>query len=102
MKEFKGAIFDLDGTILDSMWVWEQVDVNFLGKRGIPIPSDYAKAISAMNIKTAAEYTIDRFSLPETVEDVVDETSDETVDDASEDAVDEAVVDEVVVDEASS
>ena len=73
MKEFKGAIFDLDGTILDSMWVWEQVDVNFLGKRGIPIPSDYAKAISAMNIKTAAEYTIDRFSLPETVEDVVEE-----------------------------
>lgn len=73
MKEFKGAIFDLDGTILDSMWVWKQVDVNFLGKRGIPIPSDYAKAISAMNIKTAAEYTIDRFNLPETVEDVVEE-----------------------------
>lgn len=73
MKEFKGAIFDLDGTILDSMWVWQRVDVNFLGKRGIAIPSDYAKAISAMNIKTAAEYTIERFQLSETVEDVVEE-----------------------------
>lgn len=73
MKEFKGAIFDLDGTILDSMWVWEQVDVNFLGKRGIPIPKDYAKEISAMNIKTAAEYTIARFCLPETVDQVMKE-----------------------------
>ena len=26
----KGAIFDLDGTLLDSMGVWDQVDVDFL------------------------------------------------------------------------
>ena len=25
--EIKGAIFDLDGTLLDSMWVWNQVDI---------------------------------------------------------------------------
>ena len=25
----KGAIFDLDGTLLDSMGVWDQVDVDF-------------------------------------------------------------------------
>ncbi len=73
MKEFKGAIFDLDGTILDSMWVWEQVDVNFLGNRGISVPKDYAKEISAMNIMTAAEYTIARFGLPETAEQVAAE-----------------------------
>ena len=30
--EIKGAIFDLDGTLLDSMWVWNQVDIDFLGK----------------------------------------------------------------------
>ncbi|MBQ4530228.1 MAG: HAD family phosphatase [Lachnospiraceae bacterium] len=73
MKEFKGAIFDLDGTILDSMWVWKQVDVNFLGKRGIEISADYVKAISALNLKTAAEYTKERFQLPETVEEIMQE-----------------------------
>lgn len=73
MKEFKGAIFDLDGTILDSMWVWKQVDVNFLGKRNIEIPGDYVKAISALNLKTAAEYTKERFQLPETVEEIMQE-----------------------------
>lgn len=85
MKEFKGVIFDLDGTILDSMWVWEQVDVNFLGKRGIPIPKDYAKEISAMNIKTAAEYTINRFGLQETVDQVVAEWFDMAVREYAED-----------------
>ena len=26
----KAAIFDLDGTLLDSMGVWDQVDIDFL------------------------------------------------------------------------
>lgn len=85
MKEFKGAIFDLDGTILDSMWVWEQVDVNFLGNRGISVPGDYAKEISAMNIITAAEYTIARFHLPETAEQVAAEWYDMAMKEYSED-----------------
>lgn len=34
----KGAIFDLDGTLLDSMGVWDQVDIDFLSKRGIDVP----------------------------------------------------------------
>lgn len=85
MKEFKGAIFDLDGTILDSMWVWEQVDVNFLGNRGILVPKDYAKEISAMNIITAAEYTIARFGLPETAEQVAAEWYDMAMKEYSED-----------------
>lgn len=85
MKEFRGAIFDLDGTILDSMWVWKQVDVNFLGKRGIQIPGDYVKDISAMNFKTAAEYTIRRFGLPETVQQVMQEWFDMAVREYAED-----------------
>ena len=67
MKNFKAAIFDLDGTILDSMWVWKRVDEEFLGRRNIEIPSDYVKAISALNLRTAAEYTKERFDLLELV-----------------------------------
>ena len=37
MKEFKGAIFDLDGTIIDSMDVWETIDIKFFEKRNIKI-----------------------------------------------------------------
>ena len=41
MIKKKGAIFDMDGTLLDSMWGWRQIDVDFLGRRGFEVPSDY-------------------------------------------------------------
>ncbi|MGN1206239.1 MAG: HAD family hydrolase [Eubacterium sp.] len=71
--EIKGAIFDLDGTLLDSMWVWNQVDIDFLGKRGYDVPPDYAKTIAAMGFRETAAYTIERFGLQECVEDVIAE-----------------------------
>ena len=37
--EFEAAIFDLDGTLLNSMDVWEQIDISFLQKRGLPVPA---------------------------------------------------------------
>ena len=45
MKQYKGAIFDLDGTLLDSMRVWDDIDVAFLKKRGLEVPPDYQEAI---------------------------------------------------------
>lgn len=71
--EIKGVIFDLDGTLLDSMWVWNQVDIDFLGKRGFDVPPDYPKAIAAMGFHETAEYTIKRFDLKEKVKDVIAE-----------------------------
>ena len=62
--KIEGVIFDLDGTILDSTWVWKQVDVDFLGKYGIQVPDDYSDAIKAMGFEQVAEYTIARFRLP--------------------------------------
>ena len=58
----KGAIFDLDGTLLDSMGVWDQVDIDFLSKRGIDVPDDYMTKVAAMQFRQIAEYTIARFS----------------------------------------
>ena len=30
--KIEGVIFDLDGTLLDSTWVWSQIDTDFLKK----------------------------------------------------------------------
>ena len=69
----KGAIFDLDGTLLDSMGVWDQVDVDFLAKRGFEVPDDYMQKVAAMQFRQIAEYTIARFGLSDTPEALMEE-----------------------------
>lgn len=67
------AIFDLDGTLLDSMGMWYDVDVEFLARRGIPMPGDYSAAIAPLGFPAAARYTKERFSLPESEEAIMAE-----------------------------
>lgn len=69
--DFECAIFDLDGTLLDSTDVWRQVDEEFFAERGLVLPDDYAKIISPMGFKGAAYYTIEKFGLKETPQQVM-------------------------------
>lgn len=62
---YKGLIFDLDGTLLNSAHVWENVDVKSLSKRGFEVPDDYCEQTCAMGLRGAAVYTIERFGLDE-------------------------------------
>lgn len=73
MKEFGGAVFDLDGTLLDSLGMWADLDREFLAKRGIAATPDYTAAVGAMSFREAAEYTVRRFGLPEAPEALVAE-----------------------------
>ena len=73
MFDFKGAIFDLDGTLIDSMGVWEKIDKEFLKKRNIDMPSDYIEKINSMSFEKVAQYTIERFNLQEREEDLIKE-----------------------------
>lgn len=79
IKDFKGHIFDLDGTLTRSNHVWSKIDEEFLGKRGIKVPEDYFKQVSAMNFEQAAVYTNDRFSLGENIQDIMKEWFDMAV-----------------------
>lgn len=79
IKDFKGHIFDLDGTLTRSNHVWSKIDEEFLGKRGIKVPEDYFKQVSAMNFEQAAVYTNDRFSLGENIQDIMNEWFDMAV-----------------------
>ena len=72
-KNIEGAVFDLDGTLLDSSWVWEKVDEKFLGDRGFQVPDDYVDEISPLGAERAAVYTIERFGLNEDKDDIVRE-----------------------------
>lgn len=73
MPAYKGVIFDLDGTLLDSMQIWKEIDIEFLAKRNIKVPSDYMEAISHMCAYDTALYTIERFNLSDTPEALIKE-----------------------------
>lgn len=71
MPKIRGAIFDLDGTLLDSMHIWQQIDIDFLACRGIVATPDYSQAIKSMGFRAAAVYTVERFQLSDTPEEVI-------------------------------
>jgi HAD superfamily hydrolase (TIGR01509 family) len=74
MKEYKAVIFDLDGTLIDSMSIWRQVDQEFLGKRGIEVPLDLFSNMPLGNsYNQTAQYFKDRFDLPDSIESIMNE-----------------------------
>lgn len=81
--DFNAAIFDLDGTILDSMDVWEHIDIQFLKKRNLLVPENYVTEICARSFEEAAQYTIDLFGLQETVEGIIEEWNNMAVEEYS-------------------
>lgn len=80
MNWMKGAIFDLDGTLIDSMGLWRQIDEEFLGKRGLDVPDDYSAQIASMGVEETAIYTKKRFGFADTIEDIIKEWYDMALD----------------------
>lgn len=71
--EFEACIFDLDGTLLDSLGVWVDIDIEFLGKRGVPFTEEYGRATATMRMREAADYTVKLYRLEEKPEDIMAE-----------------------------
>ena len=40
LKNIKAVIFDLDGSLVDSMWIWKDIDIEYLAKRGYDLPEE--------------------------------------------------------------
>ncbi len=64
----EAVIFDLDGSMVDSMWIWRSIDIEYLGKFGIPLPENLQACIEGMSFSETAAYFKERFSLPDDLE----------------------------------
>jgi HAD superfamily hydrolase (TIGR01509 family) len=73
LPDFRAVIFDLDGTLIDSLGVWAEVDRKCLERHGVPPTPDYTLAVSSMSFRESAEYTIRRYGFPETPEELMAE-----------------------------
>ncbi len=66
LNGIKACLFDMDGTIIDSMWMWRNIDIEFLGSRGIALPDNLQKAIEGKSFMETAQYFKETFGLKET------------------------------------
>lgn len=60
----EAAIFDMDGTLVDSMWIWHEIDREYLAKHGIEVPKTLSNDIAHMNFHDVAIYFKNTFNLP--------------------------------------
>lgn len=68
LNNIEAVIFDLDGTLVDSMWMWKEIDAEYLSKYGIDVPSDLQQAVEGMSFSETAQYFKERFNLPDPVD----------------------------------
>ncbi|MBQ7793977.1 MAG: HAD family phosphatase [Clostridia bacterium] len=63
--KLEGAIFDLDGTLLDSMGIWEKVPNLYLSSKGLPESDTLHKEISVLGLEASAEYVGKKYNIPD-------------------------------------
>lgn len=68
LEGMKGAIFDMDGTLVDSMWMWEAIDREYLARFGIAPPADLMGKIEGMSFQETAVYFKGRFGIQDSLE----------------------------------
>jgi 16S rRNA pseudouridine516 synthase len=67
-KQKKAIIFDMDGTLIDSMWLWKTLDVAYLSRFGLTLPEGLQHDIEGMSFSETAHYFKERFQIPDSIE----------------------------------
>ena len=71
--KFKGAIFDLDGTLLDSMPFWENLGYEYLKGKGYNPPGNVNEILKTMSLAQSARYFRKEFSIQENEDEIIKE-----------------------------
>lgn len=61
LKDIDAIIFDIDGTLIDSMWIWTNIDDLFLEKYGLQAPENFHKGMEGKSYSETAQYFLDIF-----------------------------------------
>lgn len=72
LKENKitAVIFDLDGSLVDSMWMWHAIDIEYLGRFGMEPPLDLQERIGGKSFSETAVYFKETFQIPDELEQI--------------------------------
>lgn len=70
LENVKAVLFDLDGTLVDSMWMWKDIDIEYLAKYGFSLPVELQRQIEGMSFSEVAAYFKETFGLTESLEEI--------------------------------
>lgn len=70
------AIFDMDGTLVDSMPYWHRLGAEYLVSQGIAPPHDYPRVLETMTLMEAADYFISELGVAFGKEDIMRQLND--------------------------
>lgn len=70
MREYEAVIFDLDGTLVDSMWVWDKIDIEYLESKNLELPEGLQSEIEGMSFTETAQYFKNSFELKDSIEEI--------------------------------
>ncbi|MGV8982939.1 HAD family hydrolase [Clostridium sp.] len=76
LTNIKAAIFDLDGTLIDSMWVWGKIDEDYFKNRNMDLPKDLKTQIEHLSFDDTAQYFRTNFGILDTIEEIKKEWTD--------------------------
>ena len=68
----KGAIFDFDGTLFDSMFIWNTAGETYLRSIGIEPKEDLRKVLKTMSLLQSATYIREKYAVELTLEEIMD------------------------------
>lgn len=66
-----GAIFDLDGTLLDSMFIWDTIGEDYLRSLGLEPQENLNEMLKNMSLYQAACYYQREYNVPGTAEEIM-------------------------------
>ncbi len=70
LTKYNAVIFDLDGTLVDSMWIWKDIDIAYLLKHNCRFPADLQREIEGMSTTEVAIYFKERFDIKDDIDDI--------------------------------
>ena len=68
LKNVKAVLFDLDGTLVDSMSMWKEIDVDYLKMFQISVPETLQEDIEGLSMYQTAVYFKETFGIPDSLE----------------------------------
>lgn len=76
LENIEACIFDMDGTIVDSMGVWGAVDIEYLGRFGLDVPPEMKNDIEGKSMREVAEYFKSRFLISDDIDTIINDWND--------------------------